>query len=110
MNEMSSEYMLITLDDELPEMPEFEPGIRRAPSRGFHLTEEQTKTALKNALRYIKPEYHKQLIPEFLDELYTKGRIYGYRFRPAGTISMESRLTEYKGKMYRGKSISGHDR
>ena len=43
---MSSEYMLITLDDELPEMPEFEPGIRRAPSRGFHLTEEQTKTCL----------------------------------------------------------------
>ena len=37
----------------LPEYPEFVEGIRRAPSRGFHLTEDQTKTALKNALRYI---------------------------------------------------------
>ena len=51
---MSSEYMLITLDDELPEMPEFEPGIRRAPSRGFHLTEEQTKTALKKCTSLYK--------------------------------------------------------
>ena len=69
--------MTIKLDEELPEMPEFVPGIRRAPSRGFHLTKEQTKIALKNALRYIDPKYHEKLIPEFLNELYTYGRIYG---------------------------------
>ena len=79
---------LFTLDDELPEMPAFEEGIRRAPSRGFRLSEAQTETALKNALRYIPPKYHKQLIPEFLNELYTRGRIYGYRFRPEGEMPL----------------------
>ena len=29
--------MTIKLDDELPEMPEFVAGIRRAPDRGFNL-------------------------------------------------------------------------
>ena len=37
------------LDNVFPEMPEFVPGIRRAPSRGFHLTKAQTAVALKNA-------------------------------------------------------------
>ena len=71
--------------DKLPEMPIFEEGIWRAPSRGFHLTMDQTKVALKNALRYIHPSLHEEIIPEFLNELYTFGRIYGYRFRPNKT-------------------------
>lgn len=41
----------IKLDAVLPPPPSFKEGIRRAPSRGFRLTKEQTKTALKNALR-----------------------------------------------------------
>ena len=86
---MNENKMTITLDDELPEMPEFAAGIRRAPSRGFRLTEQQTQTALKNALRYIAPKYHAKLIPEFLNELYTRGRIYGYRFRPEGRIGLQ---------------------
>lgn len=97
-------FMTITLDDELPEMPEFEPGIRRAPSRGFCLTQEQTQVALKNALRYINPKYHKQLIPEFLEELYTYGRIYGYRFRPQGRIYGKP-IDAYKGKCLEGKAF-----
>lgn len=101
---MNDEYMLITLDNNLPEIPEFANGIRRAPSRGFHLTEEQTKTAIKNALRYIKPEFHEILIPEFLDELYTKGRIYGYRFRPEGRIYGKP-IDSYKGKCTEGKAF-----
>lgn len=98
------EYMKIKLDDELPEMPEFVEGIRRAPSRGFHLTKAQTETALRNALRYIDPKYHEQLIPEFLNELYTRGRIYGYRFRPAGRIYGKP-IDEYKGKCTAGKAF-----
>ncbi len=98
------ECMKITLDDELPKMPAFVEGIRRAPSRGFHLTYEQTVTALKNALRYINPKYHEELIPEFLDELYTKGRIYGYRFRPEGRIYGKP-IDEYKGKSLEGKAF-----
>lgn len=96
--------MLITLDDELPKMPEFVDGIRRAPSRGFRLTEKQTRIALKNALRYIKPEYHEQLIPEFLEELTTRGRIYGYRFRPEGKIYGKP-IDEYKGNCIEGKAF-----
>lgn len=98
------EYMQIALDDELPEYPEFEEGVRRAPSRGFRLTEDQTKTALKNALRYINPKYHEQLIPEFLEELYTYGRIYGYRFRPQGRIYGRP-IEEYEGKCLEGKAF-----
>ncbi|AZV57092.1 urocanate hydratase [Clostridium sp. AWRP] len=99
-----SEAMTVKLDNELPEMPKFVEGIRRAPDRGFNLTQSQTEIALKNALRYIPPEYHKQLIPEFLEELTTRGRIYGYRFRPEGRIHGKP-IDEYKGKCTEGKAF-----
>ena len=78
--------MLIELDSSLPPKPTFYSGIQRAPSRGFHLTKEQTATALKNALRYIPKELHTTLAPEFMEELKTYGCIYGYRYRPEGRI------------------------
>ena len=96
--------MQIKLDSELPEMPEFVEGIRRAPSRGFHLSKEQTKIALKNALRYIPEEHHAKLAPEFLQELLTRGRIYGYRYRPAGKIYGKP-IDEYKGNCIAGKAF-----
>ncbi len=99
-----SEAMTVKLDDTLPEYPEFEEGIRRAPNRGFHLSQAQTEIALKNALRYIPNKYHEQLIPEFLEELKTRGRIYGYRFRPAGRIHGKP-IDEYKGNCLQGKAM-----
>ena len=96
--------MRIKLDDVLPDMPKFEPGIRRALDRGFRMTKEQTKTALRNALRYIPEQYHEQLIPEFLEELTTRGRIYGYRFRPEGRIHGKP-INEYKGNCLEGKAM-----
>ncbi len=81
-----SQAMTIKLPAELPSKKDFKPGIRRAPSRGFNLSRHETVTALKNALRYIPEELHETLAPEFLDELRTMGRIYGYRFRPEGRI------------------------
>jgi urocanate hydratase len=101
---MEELFMKITLDDELPEMPAFEQGIRRAPSRGFRLTKAQTKIALKNALRYIHPKYHEKLIPEFMEELHTYGRIYGYRFRPSQKIYGKP-IEEYKGNCIEGKAF-----
>ena len=77
--------MKMTLSNQLPEYPVFAEGIRRAPDRGYTLSPAQTVTALKNALRYIPVELHRKLAPEFLEELRTRGRIYGYRFRPAGS-------------------------
>ncbi|MGX7364224.1 urocanate hydratase [Aerococcus suis] len=99
-----SEAMTVKLDDTLPEYPEFEEGIRHAPNRGFHLSQAQTEIALKNALRYIPNKYHEQLIPEFLEELKTRGRIYGYRFRPAGRIHGKP-IDEYKGNCLQGKAM-----
>ncbi len=99
-----SKAMEIKLDGELPEMPKFVEGIRRAPSRGFHLTKEQTKIALKNALRYVPQEHHEKLAPEFLNELMTMGRIYGYRFRPEGRIYGKP-IDEYKGKCLAAKAF-----
>jgi len=90
--------------DELPEMPKFQEGIRRAPDRGFRLTQAQTEVALKNALRYIPERFHEELIPEFLEELTTRGRIYGYRFRPEGRLYGKP-IEEYKGKCLEGKAF-----
>jgi len=71
---------------ELPKPKEFIKGIRRAPKREFSLSEKETELALKNALRYIPEEWQDTLIPEFLEELLSRGKIYGYRFRPEGRI------------------------
>ncbi len=71
------------LSEELPPPARFVPGIRRAPDRGYSLTPGQTVRALKNALRYVPETLHEELATEFLDELRERGRIYGYRFRPA---------------------------
>lgn len=99
-----SNAMTIKLDNALPAYPEFKEGIRRAPDRGFKLTPDQTETALKNALRYIPEELHETLAPEFLEELVTMGRIYGYRFRPEGSIKGKS-IDAYKGNCIEGKAF-----
>ena len=92
------------LGNTLPDYPAFVEGIRRAPDRGYTLTPAQTATALKNALRYIPTEFHAQLAPEFMEELRTRGRIYGYRFRPAGDLKAKS-IDAYKGKCIEGKAF-----
>ncbi|MCD5410444.1 MAG: urocanate hydratase, partial [Clostridiales bacterium] len=99
-----SNAMTIKLDASLPEKPQFVEGIRRAPDRGFRLTSSQTEIALKNALRYIPEEHHKVVAPEFLEELVTMGRIYGYRYRPKGNIKAKS-IHEYKGNCLEGKAF-----
>ncbi len=99
-----SEAMTIKLDNRLPEMPKFAEGIRRAPNRGFTLTPDQAEVALKNALRYIPEELHEKLAPEFMEELVTRGRIYGYRFRPEGRIYGKP-IDEYKGNCIEGKAF-----
>ncbi len=99
-----SNAMKIKLPKELPVYPKFVEGIRRAPSRGYFLSEIKTKLALKNALRYIDSSLHEQIASEFLEELVSKGRIYGYRFRPEGNIYAKP-INEYKGNTLEGKAI-----
>lgn len=93
-----------SLDSYLPNMPKFVEGIRRAPDRGFHLSKSQTEIALKNALRYIPEKFHEEIIPEFMEELTTRGRIYGYRYRPDVNIYGKP-IDEYEGKCIEGKAF-----
>lgn len=84
--------------------PVFIEGIRRAPKREANLSKSDIELAVRNALRYIPKEFHEELAPEFLEELMTRGRIYGYRFRPEGRIFGKP-IDEYKGKCIEGKAL-----
>ena len=96
--------MRIRLDDDLPEQEKFQQEIRRAPDRGFRLSRSQTETALKNALRYVPEQHHHLLVPEFLEELKSKGRIYGYRYRPHGPLKARP-IDEYEGNCLAGRAF-----
>ncbi len=96
MDSFARNAMQITLPPELPPAAQFVPGIRRAPDRGYDLSAEDTIVAVKNALRYVPPELHEALAPEFLEELKTRGRIYAYRYRPEGNLKAKP-VDEYKG-------------
>ncbi len=103
-NRTIAEAMTVKLGNELPEYPEFQEGIRRAPDRGFRLTRAQTKVALKNALRYVPEELHETLAPEFMEELKNYGRVYAYRYRPEGRLYGKP-IDEYKGNCLAGKAF-----
>lgn len=90
--------------DVLPPRKAFEPSVRRAPSRGFRLGRRDAETALKNALRYLPTRFHEELAPEFLEELLTRGRIYGYRFRPEGRIWGRP-VDRYPGKILAARAM-----
>jgi len=94
----------LTLPEKLPARKNFVSGIRRAPDRGFSLSAAQTKVALKNALRYIPSALHEEIAPEFLDELLTRGRIYGYRYRPVGTLKAGA-VDDYPGKILEARAF-----
>ena len=91
-----SKAMTIKLPSKLPPAPVFDPQYRRAPSRGYSLSPSETIVAVKNALRYVPEVLHETLAPEFLDELMTRGRIYGYRYRPVGPIKAKP-VDDYNG-------------
>jgi urocanate hydratase len=98
-------YPVLTVElTELPEPKAFEPGIRRAPSRGYDLNRHDTIVALKNALRYVPEEHHEIVAPEFLEELRTRGRIYGYRYRPAGRITGKP-IDAYIGRVTEARAM-----
>lgn len=94
----------LTAEDIPLEIPKLDPTIRRAPKRIAKLSEHDRELAVRNALRYIPEEFHEMLAPEFLEELETYGRIYGYRFRPEGQIYGKP-IDEYKGKCTEAKAM-----
>ncbi|MGO4970682.1 urocanate hydratase [[Clostridium] aminophilum] len=103
-NKEINECMTIKLDPVLPEYPTFDPSLRRAPMRDLELTDHEMKLALKNALRYVPEKLHEQLAPEFMEELLTRGRIYGYRFMPKEKLYGKP-IDEYKGNCIQGKAF-----
>ena len=70
------------IPDSLPGTKFYDPEVNHAPKRENVLTENEKRLALKNALRYFRPEFHPILADEFNRELKEYGRIYMYRFRP----------------------------
>jgi urocanate hydratase len=106
-NRQIAAAMSVRLDQvfgDLPTMPSFVDGIRRAPKRQFSLSRRDTELALKNALRYVPEEWHPVLAPEFLSELLTRGRVYGYRFRPEGRIRGRP-IDSYQGNCLEGRAF-----
>ena len=102
--EMITNAMTIKLDYDLPEYPKMEAGYRRAPRREAHLSESDKALAIRNALRYIHPDHHAVMAPEFAKELEETGRIYGYRFRPEGKLWGKP-IDEYTGTCTATKAI-----
>lgn len=89
---------------QLPEAQKYDPTVSHAPRRKDILTKKEKKLALRNALRYFKPEWHAVLAPEFMEELRKYGRIYMYRFRP--TYRMYARpIDEYPAKSKQAAAI-----
>ena len=77
------EAILEGIPQNLPEPLPYDHSVSHAPVRPDVLNNEEKKLALKNALRYFPPHFHKILAIEFADELKRYGRIYMYRFRPS---------------------------
>ncbi len=106
-NAMIDAVMEVKLDnifDQLPGPAVFDTTKRRAPKREFTLNECETELALRNALRYIPPAWQAEVAPEFLEELVTHGRIYGYRFRPHQALRGQP-IDAYQGNCLEGKAF-----
>ena len=88
----------------LPSSKPYDPSVNHAPKRKDILNPEEKKLALRNALRYFDKSQHSTLLPEFLEELETYGRIYMYRLRP--DYEMHARpIEEYPGKSHQARAI-----
>ncbi len=74
--------ILAGIPEVLPAPRPYDSEINHAPKRKDILCPPEKHLALRNALRYFKPEFHPVLAQEFAQELAAYGRIYMYRFRP----------------------------
>jgi len=88
----------------LPPKKEYDVKANHAPKRKAILSTEEKKLALRNALRYVDTKYHKELAPEFAQELEDYGRIYMYRFRPDYEMYARN-IEEYPHKTKQAASI-----
>lgn len=88
----------------LPDPMAFDHSVSHAPKRKDLLSADEKVLAVRNALRYFKPEHHDILAKEFYQELIDYGRIYMYRLRPR--YEMKARpLSEYPFKSKQAGAI-----
>lgn len=88
----------------LPTEKPYDQSVNHAPKRKDILSLKEKQLALKNALRYFKPDHHKTLLKEFENELNTFGRIYMYRYRPEHKIYARP-IEEYPHKSTQAAAI-----
>jgi urocanate hydratase len=98
------EEIIQGIPSELPSVKKYNIEVNHAPKRKKILSSEESKLALKNALRYFDAKHHATLLPEFKDELDNYGRIYMYRYRPDYKIYARP-ISEYPGKSEQAKAI-----
>ena len=96
--------MTIKLDPVLPEYPVFKEGIRRAPMRDLTLSDHEKKLAVKTPSAMCPRSSTRLWPPNSMEELSTRGRIYGYRFMPKERIYGKP-IDEYKGNCVQGKAF-----
>ena len=92
------------IPDSLPKTKKYDLTVNHAPKRKKILSPEETKLALRNALRYFDSKHHASLLPEFSEELESYGRIYMHRFRPEHTIYARP-LNDYPGACDQAKAL-----
>jgi urocanate hydratase len=102
--EQFRQAILQGIPSELPPPAVFDKGINHAPRRKEILNSNEKKLAVRNALRYFPPLYHKVLAAEFARELDQYGRIYMYRYKPAYKISARV-ITDYPHRSVQAAAI-----
>jgi len=93
------------LPEVLPPPQALDETVDHAPSRRQILTPSEKKLALMNALRYIPEQFHETLLPEFLEELNTFGRVLMRRFRPTSIPMRAYPLEAYPAKCKQAAAI-----
>ena len=98
------EEILEGIPNTLPPSQPYDDACNHAPKRKIILSSEETKLALKNALRYFDKKLHSILIKEFKNELDKYGRIYMYRYRPVHKITARP-IESYPAKSKQAAAI-----
>jgi urocanate hydratase len=92
------------IPNDLPPGRPWDNDVSHAPVRKDLLSAEEKKLALRNALRYFPVNLHKELAPEFAEELKKYGRIYMYRYYPEYDIYARS-IKDYPHKSLQAAAI-----
>ncbi len=98
------DFIIEGIPDILPNLKPRRENINHAPKRRDILSDKEKVLAVKNALRYFKPEHHEILAKEFFNELKEYGHIYMYRFKPDYQIIPRS-IEEYPYKSKQAAAI-----